>query len=228
MKNFQWIYDRACELKGGEEAVFELLPPVKSKSELIAVNDAQYLSMIGLRVFRAGLKHSVVDSKWPTFEKVFRQFTPAYVANLSDEALEEHMKQPGLIAHWGKIKSLRHNAGWLLELARQHSSDGDHGFGHHIANWPNEDVVGLWLDMKKKGAQLGGRSASAVLRMAGKDTFMLSQDVMVQLRAMGVSDKVDAPTAQRDLKTIQQAFNDWQAQSRGVPLAHISKMLSFT
>ena len=228
MKNYQWIYDRACELKGGEQAVKALMPDVKSSDALFEVDDAQYLSMIGLRIFRAGLKHSVVDAKWPAFEKVFKGFNPAYVAHLSDEVLEESMRQPGLIAHWGKIKSLRHNATWILDLARTYSNDGDHGFGHYIAQWPTDDVVGLWLDMKKKGAQLGGRSASAILRMAGKDSFMLSQDVMVQLRAMGISDKVDAPTAQRDLKRIQQAFNEWHTQSGGVPMAHISRMLSFT
>jgi len=227
MKDFQWIYDRACELKGGASAVKALLPKVKSDKQLKAVSDAEYLSLIGLRIFRAGLKHSLVDAKWPTFEKVFAGFNPAYVAALSDEALEEHMRQPGLIAHWGKMKALRHNAAWLLELDRQGSATG-HGFGEWIVAWPKDDVVGLWLAMKKQGAQLGGRSAASVLRMAGKDTFQLSSDVMVQLRAMGVSDKAEAPTAKRDLERIQDAFNTWSAQGGGMPLAHISRMLSFT
>lgn len=227
MKNYQWIYDRACQLKGGEAAVKALLPKVKTPNQLKSVCDANHLSLIGLRIFRAGLKHSVVDAKWPTFEDVFHGFNPAYVASLSDEALEQHMRQPGLIAHWGKMKALRHNAAWLLEIDREHQADG-YGFGHYLASWPGDDVVGLCLEMKKKGAQLGGRSAYAVLRMAGKDTFNLSEDVMVQLRALGVADKVDAPTAKRDLIRIQVAFNQWSEQGGGVPLAHISRMLSFT
>lgn len=223
MKDFAWIYDRACELKGSKRAVNALLPPVRDRKALMAVTSAEYLSLIGLRVFRAGLKHSVVDSKWPMFETVFSGFNPAYVAQLSDEALEERMRQPGLIAHWGKMKSLRHNAAWLLELERSHG-----GFGQYIAEWPVTEVVGLWKEMKKSGAQLGGRSGSAILRMAGKDTFILSQDVMVQLRAMGIADKPEAPTAQRDLLVIQDAFNAWHEQSKGQPMAHISRMLSFT
>lgn len=226
MKNYQWIYDRACELKGGEAQVRSLLPKVKTQQQLVKVGDADYLSLIGLRIFRAGLKHSVVDAKWPTFEHVFKGFNPAYVASLSDEALEQHMREPGLIAHWGKMKALRHNAAWILELDRERQADG-HGFGRYLAEWPADDVVGLCLDMKKHGAQLGGRSAYAILRMAGKDTFNLSQDVMVQLRALGISDKAEMPSAKRDLIQIQAAFNQW-AQEGDVPMAHVSRMLSFT
>jgi 3-methyladenine DNA glycosylase Tag len=221
MKDFDWIYHRALELKGSE--LDEFLPQVKTEKQLLESSSAEYLSLISLRIFRAGLRHSVVDAKWPTFAKVFNNFNPLYVASLSDEDLEAHMLQPGLIKHWGKMKALRHNAAWLLQLEREY----DHGFASMIASWPVTDITGLWLHMKKQGQQLGGRSASAVLRMAGKDTFMLSQDVMVQLRALGVVDTVESTTAQRDLKAIQQAFNVWHGQS-GVPMAHISRLLSFT
>lgn len=221
MKDFDWIYHRALELKGSE--LEYLLPQVKTTEQLLEKSSAQYLSLISRRIFRAGLRHSVVDAKWPIFETVFKGFNPLYVANLSDEALEAHMMQPGLIKHWGKMKALRHNAAWLLQLEREY----EQGFATMIADWPVTDITGLWLHMKKQGLQLGGRSASAVLRMTGKDTFMLSQDVMVQLRALGVVDTVESTTAQRDLRAIQQAFNVWHGQS-DVSMTHISRLLSFT
>lgn len=34
---------------------------------------------MALRVFRAGLKHSPVDAKWPAFEEVFFRFDPEKV-----------------------------------------------------------------------------------------------------------------------------------------------------
>ena len=120
------------------------------------------------------------------------------------------------------MKALRTNAAWIMELEREQG-----GFGAFIASWPVTDIVGLWLEMKKKGAQLGGRSAPAALRMAGKDTFMLSEDVMVQLRAQGVVHKIEDSKAKRDLLAIQNAFNQWHEQS-GLPMSHISRMLSFT
>lgn len=220
MKSFDWIQHRAHELKGDDLTPF--MPAIESRDALVQRGGAFYLSLLGLRIFRAGLKHSVVDDKWPLFERVFKGFKPAYVASLSDEALEQHMLQPGLIKHWGKMKALRTNAAWILELEREQG-----GFGQYIADWPVTNIVGLWLDMKKHGAQLGGRSAPAALRMAGKDTFMLSEDVMVQLRAQGVVHKIDDNKAKRDLLAIQAAFNQWHEES-GLPMAHISRMLSFT
>ena len=220
MKDFDWILHRAQELKGGDLSSF--MPRIESAESLTGRDGAFYLSLLGLRIFRAGLKHSVVNDKWPMFEQVFKGFKPAYVASLSDEALEQHMLQPGLIKHWGKTKALRTNAAWIMELEREQG-----GFGQYIASWPVTDIVGLWLDMKKKGSQLGGRSASAALRMAGKDTFMLSDDVMVQLRAQGVVHKIGDNKAKRDLMAIQAAFNVWHEQS-GVPMSHISRMLSFS
>lgn len=222
MHNAAWIIARAIELKGSREAVDALLPEVASATGLCARSDAAYLSLMGLRIFRAGLKHSVVDAKWPQFEKAYAGFNPVYVAALGDDELENIMGTPGLIAHWGKHKALRHNATWLTEIARQYGS-----VGQFLADWPVENISGLWLLMKKQGAHLGGASGGAFLRMAGKDTFRLSEDVLVQLRALGVLDKAEFPTSQRDLNAVQQAFNTWYQQS-GLPMAHLSRMLSFT
>jgi 3-methyladenine DNA glycosylase Tag len=79
--------------------------------------------------------------------------------------------------------------------------------------------------LKKQGAQLGGNSGPSFLRMVGKDTFLLTDDVVAALVAQGVVDK--RPTAQRDLRAVQQAFNQWQQES-GRPLCQISRLLSMT
>lgn len=221
MKDFQWIYDRAVNLKGEQGAVTNL-PTVLSDNELSAISDDRFLSAMSLRIFRAGLKHSVVDEKWPSFERAYDGFQPKGLAALSDEALEAKMMQPNLIKHWGKTKAIRHNAQWVQSLSIEHG-----GFGCFLAGWPETNIVELWLLMKKQGAQLGGRSGAAFLRMVGKDTFMLSQDVMVQLRALGIVDTVESSSAKRDLLKIQAAFNEWHEQS-GWPMAHLSRLLSYT
>ena len=51
----------------------------KSAEQLRAEGDDRYLSLMSLRIFRAGLKHSVVDARWPAFEEVFFGFDPARV-----------------------------------------------------------------------------------------------------------------------------------------------------
>src|SRR5690606_30690017 len=98
--------------------------------------------------------------------------------------------------------------------------------GRAIADWPTEDIVGLWRLLARRGNQLGGLSVPRFLRMIGKDTFVTTADVLAALVAMGVLDRAVA-TSQRDLATVQQAFNQLVEQS-GLPLCQLSVMLAFT
>jgi 3-methyladenine DNA glycosylase Tag len=41
-----------------------------------------------LRIFRAGLKHSLVGAKWLAFEEVFHGFEPRRVRAMSDGAVQ--------------------------------------------------------------------------------------------------------------------------------------------
>ncbi|MCP5214193.1 MAG: DNA-3-methyladenine glycosylase I [Pseudomonadales bacterium] len=219
MRKYEWIYQHALEQKGGVKALEALLPQAKSAAELAVVSDDRYLSEISRRVFRAGLKHEMVDKKWPAFEEVFYNFEPNKLVLMSDEALENTLQDKRIIRHWGKIKSIRHNALMLVEVAQQYGS-----FGKFLAQWPTTDIVGLWKWLVKQGKQLGGNSGPYFLRMVGKDTFVLTNDVVAALVAQGIVDK--KPTSQTDLQLVQAAFNQWQEQS-GRPLCQISRMLAF-
>jgi 3-methyladenine DNA glycosylase Tag len=112
------------------------------------------------------------------------------------------------------------NAQFVLDIAREYGS-----FGRLLADWPSSDIVALWKLLAKRGNQLGGMSAPRFLRMAGKDTFVLSDDVVAALKAQEIVDK--SPTSLKDLALVQAAFNTWQEQS-GRPLCHISMMLSYS
>lgn len=219
MKSFEWIYEHASARFDSVKTLEATLPLVKSGNQLSKVSDDRYLSMMSQRIFRAGLKHSLVDAKWPAFEEAFWGFDPYKLTLMSDEQLESRMQNTALIRHWGKMRSIRHNALFVYETSRAHG-----GFGRWIANWPSDDIASLWLLMKKQGKQLGGMSAQYFLRMAGKDTFVLTNDVVAALKAQGVIDKT--PTSKKDLLAVQVAFNEWhQASAR--PFSHISKLLAF-
>lgn len=219
MRNYDWIYQHALAQKGDKETLESLMPQPKTDKQLKALADDRYLSEISRRIFRAGLKHSLVDNKWPAFEEVFFGFDPNKLVLMSDEALEKTMQDKRLIRHWGKIKSIRHNALMVQELAQQYG-----GFGAFLAQWPAEDIIGLWRVLTKQGKQLGGNSGPYFLRMVGKDTFVLTADVVAALVAQGIVTK--KPTSQSDLRAVQEAFNRWQKES-GRPLSHISRMLAF-
>ncbi|MDI3325502.1 DNA-3-methyladenine glycosylase I [Pontibacterium granulatum] len=219
MKSFKWIYEHAQNHKAGED-IEAMLPQPLTREQLAAVSDDRILSDMMRRVFRAGLKHTLVDGKWPEFEKAFFGFDPEKISLLSDEQLENMMQNDKIIRHWGKIKAVRTNAFMVSSIAEKEGS-----FARFLAQWPEDDVISLWAFLKKEGSQLGGNSGPYFLRMIGKDTFILTDDVVAALKAQGVIDK--KPTAKRDLQKVQDAFNQWQQES-GRPMSQISRLLSYT
>jgi 3-methyladenine DNA glycosylase Tag len=110
---------------------------------------------------------------------------------------------------------------YVLDKQRSHGS-----FAKFIAEWPEDDLVGLWLELKKQGSRLGGNSGPMMLRSMGKDTFLLTKDVSDALINQGLMKKF-SPTAQRDLRLVEQVFTDLREQS-GRSLCEISRILAFT
>ena len=121
----------AARTRLGAAALEARLPQPRSAAELKAVPDDRYLSQMSLRIFRAGLKHSLVDAKWPAFEEVFDGFEPRRVRAMPDEAMEALLGDARLIRHWGKLKSVRDNAAAMIAVAEEHGS-----FGAWLADWP--------------------------------------------------------------------------------------------
>ena len=220
MTPFADILETACARHGGRPGVEASLPRLASNTSLKRRSDAWFLSTMMRRIFRAGLKHSVVDQRWPAFEEAFFGFDPEKLILMPDSMLDERMQDSRLIRHWGKMKAIRHNAQMVADVSREHG-----GFGVFLSSWPDQDVAGLWRELARRGQQLGGNSAPAFLRMAGRDTWYPTPDVLAALIARGVLDK--ALSSQRDRRAAQQAFNHWQAES-GWPQAHISKVLALT
>lgn len=220
MRDYKWLQEYCLNRFGSAQALEERLPHPSSDAQLRALSDDRYLSLISLRIFRAGLKHSLVDAKWPAFEEVFFGFDPEKVVLMGAERLENLMQDTRLIRHLGKLKSVPRNAQFVLDVRHEKGS-----FGALIAEWPTSDIVGLWKYLAKQGNQLGGLSAPRFLRMAGKDTFIPSNDMVAALKAQNIIDKV--PTSQKDLALVQGFFNQMQAES-GRPLCQLSMMLSYT
>src|SRR5207237_10478034 len=193
------------------------LPMPKTPAELAAMPDDRYLSDMSLRIFRAGLKHSLVDAKWPAFEEVFQAFEPRRVRAMSDEAMEALLGDARLIRHWGKLKSVRDNAAAMIALAEEHKS-----FGAWLADWPGTEIVELWEALAKRFSQMGGNSGPTFLRMVGKDTFILTPSVTAALKHWGVVE--GPPKNRKDRAVVQSCFNTWAAET-GRPLCQLSLIL---
>ncbi len=202
------------------EALRTRMPVPKWAAELRAVSDDRYLSMMSLRVFRAGLKHSMVDAKWPAFEKAFLGFEPRRVRAMSDEDLDVLLADKRLIRHGRKMHAVRDNAAAICAL-----QDEKGGMGAYLADWPGERIVELWDDLGKQFSQLGGNSGPMFLRMAGKDTFVLSDDVVRGLNHWGEVEGV--PKGRGARRQVQGVFNRW-AEETGKPLCQLSMTLALS
>ena len=194
------------------------LPTPKSAAELRTTGDDRYLSLMSLRVFRAGLRHGMVDDRWPAFEEVFFGFAPKRVRAMSDEAVEALMNDTRLIRHWPEMKSVRENAAAIAAAAEESGS-----FGAYLAGWPADDVVGLWEDLTKRCKQMGGNSGPTFLRMAGRDTFILTGHVGQGLNQWGAYD--GTPKGKGARRQVQEAFNRWATETQK-PLCHLSTILA--
>ena len=220
MTPFKKIQTTAAKRAGGDAALKKLLPKPNSAKALKSVGDDCYLSMMSLRVFSAGLKHSMVRDKWPAFEEVFRGFEPKRLRAMSDESLEALLNEKRIIRHWGKIKATRANAATMCDIAAEAGS-----FGSWLAGWPADDCLGLWDTLAKRFTQLGGFSGPFFLRMAGKDTFMLSPDVIKALHHWGgYPGDVKGKKARA---AAQEALNAWAGESK-LPLCQVSRILAMS
>ena len=221
MTSFEKLYQIAVSNYGSMLDLEAALPVPKTEEELEDIPDDRYLSMMTRCVFRAGFVWRVIDHKWSGFESSFVNFNPLAIAHFSDERLEELAQDTNIVRNYTKIVATRNNAGFVLDQQRRYGS-----FAKFIAQWPSNDISGLWLELKKQGSRLGGNTGPMMLRGMGKDTFLMTKDVCDALINHGFIDKF-SPHSQRDLKNVQVIFNNLQEESNR-PLSQISRILAWT
>ena len=218
MESFASIFQRAAERKGGAAELETLLPHASAAAELRSLPDDRYLAEMTKCIFRSGFVWKIIENKWPAFEAAFHGFDVATCALLSEEELEQLAQNEAIVRNAKKIQSVPRNAAFILDVRAVHGS-----FGSYLADWPVDDIVGLWDDLKRRGSRLGGQTGRFFLRFVGKDTPVFSADVVKALVAQGVVDK--EPTSKQALQQAQDAFNAWRAES-GRELCQISRVLA--
>ncbi|OUR79619.1 3-methyladenine DNA glycosylase [Alphaproteobacteria bacterium 46_93_T64] len=220
MRSFEKIHAIALERKSNLRDLLSTMDAPKSREELISISDDRWLSGMTRCVFNAGFNWYVINKMWPDFEGVFGGFEVGRCSMLSDEDIGELVSDKRIVRSGRKIRAVRENAIFLRELRTQYGS-----VGMFFAEWPKEDYVGLLKQLKKRGSRLGGNTGRFFLRRMGMDSFILSRDVTKRLIAEGVIEKM--PTSQKDLTTVQDAFNLWKKQS-GLTITEVSRILDFS
>jgi 3-methyladenine DNA glycosylase Tag len=220
MRDFSEVYAIAADRKGGADALEALLITPFSRDALSATADDRWLSAMAKCLFQAGFNWKVIEAKWAGTEEAFDGFDPRRVASYYDDDMDRLLSDVRIVRNGAKVAAVIENAHFIQALAAEHGNAGA-----FFANWPNETFVDLLAVLSKQGARLGGVTGQRMLRMMGRDSFVLSPDVVARLVAEGVVDKL--PTSKRDLAATQEAFNRWSSQS-GRGLTQISQMLAFS
>lgn len=220
LEKFADIYQRAAKRKGGVKQLESILATPLSKEAIASIPNDRWLSAFSMKVFQSGISWKVVRNKWPQFEEVFFGFKIEPLLMMSDEQWDDKAADTRIIRHHTKVKSIRANAQMIYEASLKHGS-----FGQMVANWPDDDITGLWSYLKKQGQRLGGNTGPYSLRQLGVDTFILSKDVEAYLRSYQVIE--GGRDTKRSLDSVNQAFAHWQKES-GRSLTHISQVIAFS
>src|ERR1700749_5132958 len=112
--------------------------PPKSRDGLEATPAHRWLAEISRAVFQAGFNWQVIEHKWAGFEEAFHGFEPALNAAMSDDEFDAHLKDTRIVRNGQKVASVRANAQFLVDLAKEHGSAAS-----FFAAWPDSDLVGL-------------------------------------------------------------------------------------
>ena len=219
MRTFQEIFEISAGRHGGAEALEAKLGRPKSAEELAAIPEDRWLAEMSRYIFATGLNWKVIEAKWPGFEEAFHGFDVGRCAMMDDEMFDSLLTDTRIVRHGAKIASVRDNAALLLELR------AEGGAGRVIGEWPSEDFAALLEMLKKRGSRLGGMTGAYSMRMLGRDSYILSRDVVARLIAEGVVEK--APSSKAAMKAVQAAFNEWMRQS-GRSLTEISRVLALS
>ena len=218
---FKTIRARAEKRKGGPKGLEKLLPRKPDMKALAKISDDCILSEMTKRVFSAGFAWSVIEAKWPGFEKAFLGFKPAKLCFQPDDFWDGLLSDTSIVRNGAKIASVRENAAFVQEIASEHGS-----FGQFLAKWPSSDQIGLLNLLAKRGSRLGGNTGQMLLRFLGWDGFVTSQDVVACLRDAGLDIAAEV-TSKGDLAKVQAQFNAW-AEETGLPYVHLSRICAMS
>ena len=157
--------------------------------------------------------------KWSGFEKAFLGFDPGKLTFQPDEFWDRLMRDTRIVRYGAKIMSVRDNAGFIREVARDYGSFG-----------------GCWRHGRppiRSDCSTAGQARQPARRQQRPDAVrFLGWDgpsrraTWWRLRDAGL-DIAETVTSKRDLAKVQAQFNAW-AEETGLPYTHLSRICAMS
>ena len=142
-------------------------------------DDRKHFEMLILEGAQAGLSWETVLRKREAYRKAFKGFDPGKVACMTDDELEEQLKNPGIIRNRLKVGATRKNAIVFLNIQKEFGS-----FNSYIWQWVDGNPINgkrktikdvpartaeshaLSKDLKKRGMSFVGSTIIYALMQA--------------------------------------------------------------
>lgn len=220
MRSLSEIISIAAERKGGADALARLLSHSRPAAELARIADERWLAEMTKCIFQAGFDWSLIEKKWPAFERAFEGFDMGRWVMMSEDDVDMLARQPDVVANIAKIRSVGANARFLTQLSGEAGS-----VGAYFAAARPENFFALLDRMKTGGSRLGGKTGQLFLRRMGVDALVLTNGVIAALVREGIVDK--APSSKSAIAALQSATDQWRAES-GLGLTEISQILAYS
>jgi DNA-3-methyladenine glycosylase I len=128
-------------------------------------SDDGYFENLCRVIFQTGLNWHVVEKKWPTIKKAFRNFNVDIIAGFTDEDVKRLLSDRGVIRNRYKIHAIIENAKIFQQIAKRYGS-----FQKYLDSLDKSDnyvkVVGVLADTFER---IGPTTAALFLLSVGED-----------------------------------------------------------
>jgi hypothetical protein len=109
---------------------------------------ADYLEVMSMAIFQAGIRWAMIDAKWPDFKKAFKGFDPQVVALFTAADIDRLASDPRLVRSKNKVEAVVLNARRMVDLNNMHGS-----FGNYLHSFETYDQ--LAADVKRNFKFMG-------------------------------------------------------------------------
>ena len=88
--------------------------------QLGAHDDRRYFEQLIKAIFQAGLSWPTIESHWPAFSEVFRDFDPAEVAAMTEHDIDQAAQNPRIIRNRRKVQEAVTSAAAVNQVIAQY------------------------------------------------------------------------------------------------------------
>jgi 3-methyladenine DNA glycosylase Tag len=133
---------------------------------------ADYLEVMTMAVFQAGVSWALIHKKWDAFKSQFANFEPELVARFGEEEVARLLdEKSGIVRSEKKIRGTIKNAQILLELDKKYG-----GFRNYLRS--HESYQELSSDIRKRFKYVGELSVYYLLFRTGENVPLFQEWVV--------------------------------------------------